>query len=423
MLIVIQIIISMLIIILNYNRKRLISSTTIWIVCYEAVFVIAPLLNSDVKYTNKSSIDVMSTTGIILYFIGMMIVKHAKIRKKIRTGAVYYTTLANSKVFKYAGVVYVLALCISISLLAHSIGFNGILSVLNGSITKKQLIIEGRLSSSNLFIYTMHFMIPSLLIVWMSASTKFEKYQRLIYLSTYVFFNVLFSFTRLWMMCTIVIIVLYECRNLKESKKFKYLTVAIAIFMLAMSSLSLLRGNGLGNLDWKEVLKIERIIQGTDFSYSYYYFDELLKYSPLYINPIVYLKFAYAFIPRAIWPNKPLVMSMQILKVIDPDTAMRGASSAGNSLLGEGYAVLGYLGVFLYPFIWGIICEWFDKLFYERRSWSNAICLADVYYYIFTVFIVISAQRGDWSQYMLFFVWFMMVPGYIIVKTANKRTI
>ena len=69
MLIVIQIIISMLIIILNYNRKRLISSTTIWIVCYEAVFVIAPLLNSDVKYTNKSSIDVMSTTGIILYFI------------------------------------------------------------------------------------------------------------------------------------------------------------------------------------------------------------------------------------------------------------------------------------------------------------------------------------------------------------------
>lgn len=41
---------------------------------------------------------------------------------------------------------------------------------------------------------------------------------------------------------------------------------------------------------------------------------------------------------------------MQVLKYINPMKAASGYSTAGNSVLGEGYAILGYFGIVLFPF-------------------------------------------------------------------------
>ena len=111
---------------------------------------------------------------------------------------------------------------------------------------------------------------------------------------------------------------------------------------------------------------------------------------------------------------------MQVLKYINPMKAASGYSTAGNSVLGEGYAILGYFGIVLFPFLWGTVCGKLDKRYYRRLKSGADHCLQNICYYIFAVFIVISGQRGDWCQYMTIVIWFYMLPMYIMSKVSLK---
>ena len=105
---------------------------------------------------------------------------------------------------------------------------------------------------------------------------------------------------------------------------------------------------------------------------------------------------------------------MQVLKQINPGLAATGYSTAGNSVLGEGYAVFGLVGIFLAPFIWGVVCTVLDESYYNRLEEGKDQSIWTIAYLIFAVFVVISGQRGDWSQYMTIVLWFYLLPLYCI---------
>lgn len=419
MLVIIQLAISILILIICFRRGRLISSVSFWVICYEMIFVVAPWALEKQVFSHAKEIEIYSTVGIFLFGVGMLFSRHLiKIRLFPVDSIIYKNMDELPHVFFQAHVAYWVIFVITAVLIIIEIGSNGIRGVFIGSISATTLSLEDTVASSHYYSYSGFLLIPSLLVVWMSAVNDNQKRERIWCLVSFVIIQAVFSFTRVWLICTVTIVLIFEIQKYKEYTKLFFLLAVFIVGILVMSFLNIMRGLGIGNVVLSSVLNYENIISGADFFASYKWFNRLLDIEPPYINPIVYFKPVYAFIPRSIWPSKPSQMSLQILKMLEPALAASGYSTAGNSVLGEGYAVLGKPGIFIWPFVWGLLCERIDKNQYERIAGGKLKCLACLFYYIFAVFIVVSAQRGDWSQYMIQFLWMFMLPAYLLVKVC-----
>ena len=107
--------------------------------------------------------------------------------------------------------------------------------------------------------------------------------------------------------------------------------------------------------------------------------------------------------------------------MLNPALAQTGYSTAGNSVLGEGYAVFGWIGIALFPLIWGIVCTLLDRKYYFKLLTNEDKSMWVIGYYIFTAFIIISCQRGDWSQYGTIIVWLFILPLLLASKIRIKR--
>jgi len=170
-------------------------------------------------------------------------------------------------------------------------------------------------------------------------------------------------------------------------------------------------------LNIEQIFDIGYIFESSDFGASYAWFDRLLNIEPPYIRIDTYLKpVLYLFIPRSIWIDKPEQTSMQILKILDPSLASTGYSAAGFSVLGEGYAMIGYIGIVVFPYIWGVICSKMDIKYYRRLRSGFDNCTQNLYYYYYAVFVVLCGQRGDWNQYLILVIWFYMLPIHVMSK-------
>jgi len=406
----------LLTILYNYYNKRLASSSSMWVFCYVLIFVIYPLYNKDIIFSNEKTIDIFALLGIIMFFIGLTFGS----RIVIKTNRNFKKNLKEVSNFYVACCCFFIFLVISLIILIRKIQISGIISILNGSFTSKKFALEHD-NSSSAFVFSVHLLVPCLLSIWMSSNTKKEKKISIFCLILYLIVNLFFVFTRIFMISVIAIILIHEIRNKNNFKQLIFLSSGVIILVVFMILLNFIRTFGLGTeISASNLLDFSYVFESTDFGASYYWFDELLNYKSPFINPIVYFKPFFAFIPRFIWQNKPEPLSLQILKYINPTLAARGYSTAGNSILGEGYSVASYFGMLLYPFLWGMICGKFDKSYYRRLKYKGKTSLKDIYYYIFEVFIIISCQRGDWSQYMTVVIWFYIVPLYLMSKVSSK---
>lgn len=402
---------------LNFNikKRRLISASTVWIACYLIIFVVFPIVSSNV-YEMENIIDIYALVGITCYGFGTIIAERVLIRKYDKE-----TTTFLYPDFSIAKYMFWISFALFILAITRKIGSEGIRSILNGEITSKQMTLGDKYSKSFMFIYALHLMIPFLLAIWINGKDKRMKY---ISISVFAICTLLFGFTRLFLMCTLAIIVFHEMRNLPEKKKAYWLSVVLIAGIILMTFMNFVRTWGVDDLsDFSNKLSLDYVLESTDFGASYKWFNELLKKGSPHIFPLSYLKAFYSFIPRSIWENKPAPLSLQILQYVNPALAESGYSTAGNSVLGEAYAVMDIIGIVIYPIIWGWLTTFLDRHYYHRLSKHEDGCLRNIYYYIFMTFIVISAQRGDWSQYTVIILWLYYVPLYIASKIKTKEDI
>lgn len=398
----------------NYRRNRLVSSGSLWILCYLMIFVLYPLFSGK-QFDNAGLIDICAVIGIFFYVLGVFLGETISInkRKKRRIVAPDF----NASYFGF-WLVFVLFIC-SIVLKIGTLGFR---AVLQGDITASQLAWSDELSMGNLFIYLMNMLIPFVIAVWIQAQAKGERVKALVCLCIFVAVSLVFSYTRLFIICTLVVILFFEIRYKIPRKQLMIGIMALVSLTFLMIFLNFFRNLGATNVaNFWSYLNIEYVFESTDFGASYRWFSELLKVESPYIFPVTYLKPLFAFVPRSVWPNKPEPISLEILKMLNPALAQTGYSTAGNSVLGEGYAVFGWIGIALFPLIWGIVCTLLDRKYYFKLSTNEDKSMWVIGYYIFTAFIIISCQRGDWSQYGTIIVWLFILPLLLASKIRIKR--
>lgn len=407
----------LLIVLYNYRNKRLLSSSSIWVFCYLLIMVINPIYYSEIIYINEDFIDVVALGGSIFFFIGCVLGNQVRIKTRTKQDSNYYIVPD----FYISCIAFWITFLLSIATLIYLLGSEGIRSILLGIYTSKQFSLYSD-ESNSLYVFSVHLMVPCILAMWITAEKKNEKRFRVFALLIYIVETILFGFTRIFMISILAIILIYEMRYLPQRKQVLYSFIGVAILTAILVLMNFIRSLGLGRIeDLNTYVNLDYIFESTDFSASYYWFDRLLTIDPPYINPIVYLKPFFMVIPRSIWETKPVPLSLQILKIVDPALIASGYSTAGNSVLGEAYAVLGYFGFFIFPVIWGVICGLLDRNYY-KRLWNGADKnLKNIFYYVFAVFIVISGQRGDWCQYMGTVLWFYFLPLYLLSKFSLRR--
>ena len=412
------ILICFLVLIYNYHKRQIVSSSSIWVLGYMLIMVIYPLYAVDVDYKNEQIIDYCALGGSFCFFIGNILGHRFRIRKRrlVQGGSTCYL-IPN---FNVSMIAFWVTLFLSIICLLYLIGIEGISLILQGISTSKHFALHGDKDNS-IYVFSIHLMVPCILGMWISATNKWERRFRIFALIVYILETVLFGFTRIFLITILSIIVIYEMRNLNRRKQTLYSFICVLVVMMVLVLMNFVRSLGLGKMNsFNQYLNLDYFFESTDFGASYFWLDKLLDITPPYISPIVYLKPIFMFIPRSLWPTKPEPLSLQILQIIDPIRAASGYSTAGNSVIGEGYAIMGHVGLFLYPLIWGIICASLDRNFYERLLKGKDRSLKNVFYYIYAVFIVVSAQRGDWSQYMGIVCWFYFLPLYILSRVSFR---
>lgn len=412
-------IVCILIVLSLYKNRQLISSTSMWIFCYLLIFVVFPIYSqANYNYSHGKLIDFLSFIGIIVFYFGHLFGKKINFvlnnkRKKFKKELLFPE-------FKIAFFFFIVIFIISIFSIIKVIGVNGIISILRGSLTSKTVILGD--NNSNLITYSLYLLFPCVLCMWVSSGKKLQKLCSLICLLIFVIETSLFEYTRIFLITILATIFFYEVRNIRPRKQAILALIILITAILLMVFMNYLRCMGVSRTtDFSDYVNIDYVFESTDFGASYKWFDRLLDHDNIFINPIVYFKPFYAFIPRSVWLNKPEPLSLQILKIINPSLAATGYSTAGNSVLGEGYVLLGYFGMFLNCFLWGFICEKFDLHYKKRLEAGDDVNLLNIYYYIFAIFVVISGQRGDWSQYMTIVLWFYFLPMYIFSKLRTRR--
>lgn len=404
----------------NYKNKRLISSSSLWVFCYALIFVVYPLYETNAVFKNEEKIDGLAFLGIVFYYIGLSFGSRLVLKKKKRNQLNKVLLPQLFPQYKIANILFWVFFALSIIVLVAQLGTNGIASILTGRMTAKQFAL-GSDSNNSMYVFSVHLLVPCVLTLWMTATNKKQKINSVLCLGIYVLETVLFGFTRIFLISIVAMIVVYEIRNVSQNKQAILVLAGIVCLTLIMVSMNFIRTFGLrSDRSLKNIFDIEYIFESTDFGASYDWFDVLLNFKSPYINPVVYLKPVFAFIPRTIWKGKPEPLSMQVLLYVNPAKAATGYSTAGNSVLGEGYAIFGSAGILIFPLLWGTICGKLDKRYYKRLRTGADHCLQNICYYIFAVFIVISGQRGDWCQYMTIVIWFYMLPMYIMSKVSLR---
>ena len=380
------------------------------------IFVLYPVYSGK-TFSNSDLIDMCALVGMIFYALGALFGERLAVRENNRRRILVPNFNASYVGFWVVMVLFVVSIIMKIG----TTGFN---AVLQGSITANQLAWSDEISMGNMFIYLLNILIPFVIAVWIQAEPKrkSDRIKALVCILLFVGVSLMFSYTRLFIICTLTIILFYEMRNMPRSRQFFIGVIAVLVLTSFMVFLNFYRNLGSSMVgDFWSYINIEYIFESTDFGASYRWFSELLNYESPYIFPITYLKPIFAFVPRSIWPNKPEPLSLDILKMINPALADTGYSTAGNSVLGEGYAIMGWIGIAIFPMIWGCVCTYLDRKYQYKLSIGEDNGLWIIGYYIFSSFIIISCQRGDWSQYGTIIVWLFILPLVLVSKIRIRR--
>lgn len=130
-----------------------------------------------------------------------------------------------------------------------------------------------------------------------------------------------------------------------------------------------------------------------------------------------YSYFAYALIPRVVWPEKPEATANRLLAVNYEITTREGAeqSTFGVSLIGEGYANFGVLGVVSVMAVLGLI------LLAMMRLFGSSVCGPGGTAIFLTAFIYFLNGLGSSAEILFGNLLQSMIAGYLLLSWAKSR--
>ena len=168
------------------------------------------------------------------------------------------------------------------------------------------------------------------------------------------------------------------------------------------------------HIDFILIPNLKNIISNYDFFPS---FDNLMYIFNLkeYLYGKTLFKIFFSFIPREIWPTKPLDTNLLIVNL--RQNFFVGGTSASITLLGEVFWNFGWPGTLVVFFLLGSLAKKFDKNFKKELYDSQLILLPSFTYLIFLLW------RGSISTSLIiyliniFFMFFLLnISKYVLIK-------
>lgn len=155
------------------------------------------------------------------------------------------------------------------------------------------------------------------------------------------------------------------------------------------------------------------LAMSTDVSWSYSVAAKIIEENSR-INPVTLFKPILMFIPRSVWPNKPLPLSLEIVSLLKlSDDKML---SIPVSIVGEAYVYFGSMGIIIYGLIWGYITAVMDKIIILKRDkYGNDNTFILIITVSLMVQIVSGAMRGDIASTLQETI-FVVIPFIIIFE-------
>ena len=114
---------------------------------------------------------------------------------------------------------------------------------------------------------------------------------------------------------------------------------------------------------------------------------------------IQYLYEVAAFIPRFVWPDRPLTIAEQFAQTFDLATFQAGGGF-GAFILIEGYWAAGIIGVFLSIFTVGYFIQYAHRRFKSGRT-LGGLLFFELFYLFFVVISVRSGFFGEFKAYLM----------------------
>jgi hypothetical protein len=243
----------------------------------------------------------------------------------------------------------------------------------------------------------------SLLLLNYDIENGLKKYDAYIFIFVNAVFYLFVSFTRYPLIILIIgsVYLLYLKNVYRISKLFFRLFITFIVTTFVLFFYGYFRSFGLQHFSYNQmllVLKPNHFIYSLDFPIVYEYFlrtiQSLGKTLP-YVYGLSLYKVFLIFLPRSVFPSKPLDPSIIMMKHLSPHLYNLGIS-AGNGFVGESYMNFGLLGIILFGLIFGFLIGYIEKLFSK-----NVDCIWEILY-IYLIGLSIQLNRGISSALVAF---------------------
>lgn len=421
-----------LLLLLKLNKDDLIiSSSSMWIGCFILIYIVYPQFNT---FINDNQIAIISFMGISFYSIGLVLGKRMS-NTHVKIGHLSLASRLNQNIeSERVSRIFFLLVMMTIILLVTAYGMQLVSMIIRGSVSPLQVLrgqVGVKYNRRMVTIVSWFFSAIScaLVLVVISGRNGFKDHEvrKILSIVLFAIIIMLFTIARRNLIYPVLAIVFYYLNKLDKKKKILFITIVAGIAILVMVIMDHIRTWGLGNLshigDYYRAngASLEHLFNSTDFGGAYYYFSQLLGHGRIVVSPLVYLKFLFVFIPRAIWPGKPESLTVQINNVMNSDFKDAGRST-GMGIFGEAFAILGYAGFVIYPLIWGLITSSLD---YKKQSLSrNKSCptYLDALYYVYSTMFIMEVHRGNSADPFMIMLYTHIIPMLFLAVAKIRLT-
>ena len=241
-----------------------------------------------------------------------------------------------------------------------------------------------------------------------------------------LFINLIIGERGTLLVAMVVFILAYTIKRRITRINFSYVLL-LSLLYVCFNALTLLREKsveykGIGNFLETYEDRLYRLMNpaNTEFgspALNYRIFIDKKPDNYNYKLGQTYTEISTAFIPRYIYPNKPIGIIYEFRNQYFPERKEMGSTAGtGFSSLLEAYMNFGYFGPF---FIYLIFL--FFLIYMESRKGRNQLFIDLLYLLLFNVFLIFSRSASQYILYTLFLYLGQIIVVILVYKVIPKR--
>jgi len=225
-----------------------------------------------------------------------------------------------------------------------------------------------------------------------------------------------------------ILIFLYQLYLYRKATKPNFLFITILIFLTLVGVIGLViirtmpENLNTGYSIEKTIEFLNRfqnlglkVISGAiDSPICFFFYGKIVEYVPNFIpfiNGYSFIRMFFYVIPRSIWPEKPIPLSLKITATFFPFWGDRGVSS-GATLVGELYWNFGHIGLMIFFFFIGYFFSFLERSFKYHAKFP-----------IFTILLMVwipDLLRGGGFSNSLLGVFIIFYMPFVLYFFANE---